>query len=71
LNVEINPDEEKEMDLLRAVDYEGIKIRGHTRYDSAHQLPLSLLLFISVKAGLMTNTKPPGLQIKGTLSLKR
>jgi phosphoglycolate phosphatase-like HAD superfamily hydrolase len=43
LSIGIEPDSEKEIDNLRAVDYEGIKIRGHTGYDYPHQLPLSLL----------------------------
>ncbi len=65
LNVEINPDEEQEMDLLRAVDYEGIKIRGHTRYDSAHQLPLSLLFIYLGKSGADNKYKAAWLANKG------
>ena len=65
LNVEINPDEEKEMDLLRAVDYEGIKIRGHTRYDSAHQLPLSLLFIYLGKSEADNKYKAAWLANKG------
>ena len=43
LSIKIDPDSKKEMDELRAIDYEGIKIRGHTAYDSPYQLPLSLI----------------------------
>ena len=50
LSINIDPDSEKEIDALRAVDYEGIKIRGHTAYDHPHQLPLSLL-YIYLKRG--------------------
>ncbi|MGC8533168.1 MAG: hypothetical protein ACP5MV_00865 [Candidatus Parvarchaeum sp.] len=42
-SINIDPNSEKEMDELRAIDYEGIKIRGHTAYDSPQQLPLSLI----------------------------
>lgn len=50
LSINIDPNSEKEMDELRAVDYEGIKIRGHTGYDQPRQLPLSLL-YMYIKRG--------------------
>ncbi|MCL4362523.1 MAG: HAD hydrolase-like protein [Candidatus Parvarchaeum sp.] len=50
LSIDIDPNSEKEIDELRTVDYEGIKLRGHTAYDSPHQLPLSLL-YIYLKKG--------------------
>jgi phosphoglycolate phosphatase-like HAD superfamily hydrolase len=43
LSIDIDQNSEKEMEKLRAVDYEGIKIRGHTAYDNPNQLPISLL----------------------------
>ncbi|MCW1311878.1 MAG: hypothetical protein OH338_00405, partial [Candidatus Parvarchaeota archaeon] len=33
LSIDIDPNSEKEIDELRTVDYEGIKLRGHTAYD--------------------------------------
>ena len=50
LSIVIDPESEKEMDELRAVDYEGIKIRGHTAYDKPFQLPLSLI-YMYLKKG--------------------
>ncbi len=49
-SINIDSDSETEIDKLRAVDYEGIKIRGHTAYDYPYQLPLSLL-YIYLKNG--------------------
>ncbi len=50
LSININPDSEDEIDQLRAVDYEGIKLRGHTAYDYPYELPLSLL-YIYLRKG--------------------
>jgi len=52
LSINIDPEAEKEMDELRAVDYEGIKIRGHTAYDYPSQLPLSLIYLYLKKSGV-------------------
>lgn len=49
-SIDIDPESEKEMDELRAVDYEGIKMRGHPTYDSPSQLPLSLI-YLYLKRG--------------------
>lgn len=45
LNVNVDLKNPREFDILRAIDYEGIKIRGHPSYDNAYQLPLSLMNF--------------------------
>ncbi len=50
LSIHIDPDSEKEIDELRSIDYEGIKVRGHTAYDAPHQLPLSLI-YMYLKRG--------------------
>jgi FMN phosphatase YigB (HAD superfamily) len=43
LSINIDPNSENEIDELKKVDYEGIKLRGHTGYNYPYQLPLSLL----------------------------
>lgn len=65
LSINIDPESENEMDKLRAVDYEGIKIRGHTAYDYPYQLPLSLICIYLKKAGINDNYAAAWIANKG------
>ena len=65
LSINIDPESEKEMDELRAVDYEGIKLRGHTAYDYPYQLPLSLIYLYLKKGSINDNYAAAWIANKG------
>ncbi|EFD92713.1 MAG: hypothetical protein BJBARM5_0566 [Candidatus Parvarchaeum acidophilus ARMAN-5] len=65
LGIHLDSEDKKEMDLLKRIDYEGIKIRGHTGYDSATQLPLSLLVAYLEKSDYPVDYKAAWLANKG------
>ena len=65
LGIEINDNDMEEMDLLRKMDYEGIKIRKHAGYDFPYQLPLSLIGSYLERSDLDKNYRIAWLSNKG------